>query len=67
MHPKGPGRPENCFFWPSTADICYIHQTDILCNVSAPIPSIKSARKCNISSLDAESIAKNIESRVNNL
>ena len=41
MHPKGPGRQENCFYWPSTADICYIPQTDILCKVSAPIPSSK--------------------------
>ena len=66
MHPKGPGRPENCFFWPSTVDICYIPQTDILCKVSAPIPSSKSARKYKISTLDAKSISNNIEFRVNN-
>ena len=67
MHPKGPGRPENCFFWPSTEDICYIPQTDMLCNISPPIASSKSARKYRISSLDAELITNNIESRVKNL
>ena len=66
MHPRGPGRPENCFFWPSTVDICYISQTDILCKISAPIPSSKSARKYKISTLDAKSISNNIEFRVNN-
>ena len=64
LHPKGPGRPKNCFFWPSTEDICYIPQTDILCNISAPKPSSKSARKYKIFSLDAELISINIESRV---
>ena len=67
MHPKGPGRPENCYFWPSTEDICYIPQTDMLCNISPPIASSKSARKYRISSLDAKLITNNIESRVKNL
>ena len=24
MHPKGPARPENSFFWPTKEDICHI-------------------------------------------
>ena len=28
MHPKGPGRPENSFYWPSTKDACYVPQND---------------------------------------
>ena len=46
MHPKGPGRPENYFFWPTREDSCYIPATEILCKISAPIPTSKSARKC---------------------
>ena len=30
MHPKGPCCPENSFFWPSTKDICYMPQHDII-------------------------------------
>ena len=45
MHPKGPGRPENCFFWPATKDSCYIPGNDILTKIPVPAPSSKSARK----------------------
>ena len=31
MHPKGPRRPENCFYWPLTENICFIPENDILC------------------------------------
>ena len=56
MYPKGPGRPENCFFWPLRGDICckYIPEKDILDKISAPIPS-KSARKYKISPFDTKS------------
>ena len=64
MHPKGPGRPENCFFWPSRGDICYIPENDILCKISAPIPSSKSARKYKISPLDTKATCEIIESRI---
>ena len=30
LHPKGPGRPINCFFWPPKEDIWYIPNNDIL-------------------------------------
>ena len=30
MHPKGPGRPENCFFWPEREDICHIPESEVL-------------------------------------
>ena len=55
MHPKGPGRSENCFSWPPMVDICYIPEKDILCSISAPMPSSKSGRKYNLNSLDAKS------------
>ena len=44
MHPNGPGRPENSFFWPSTEDVCYVSQNDIIGYLSIPTPS-KLARK----------------------
>ena len=57
MHPKGPGRSENSFFWPTREDRCYIPETEILCKISAPIPSSKSARKYILSDLDSQFIA----------
>ena len=27
MHPKGPGGPQNSFFWPSKKDICFAPKT----------------------------------------
>ena len=62
MDPEGPGRPENCFFWPSREDIRYIPENDILCKISAPIPS-KNARKYKIFHLIQKQI---IESRITN-
>ena len=63
MHPKGPGRPENCFYWPPMVDVCYIPEKDILCSISAPIPSSKSGRKYKLNSLDAKSICTTFERR----
>ena len=57
MHPKGPGRSENSFFWPTREDRCYFPETEILCKISAPIPSSKSARKYILSDLDSQFIA----------
>ena len=65
MHPKGPGRPENCFFWTSRGDICYIPENDILGKISAPIPS-KSARKYKIPPFDTKATCEIIESRITN-
>ena len=65
MHPKGPGRPENCFFWPSRGDICYIPENDILGKISAQIPS-KSVRKYKISQFDTKATCEIIESRITN-
>ena len=56
MHPKGPGRLENSFYWPLTEDICFIPENDILCSISAPVPSSKSGRKYRLNPLDAFSI-----------
>ena len=63
MHPKGPGKPDNCFFWPSAEDICFIPQHDILCSISAPIPSTKTARKYKVSLFDASQIIQYFEER----
>ena len=60
MHPKGPGSPENSFFWPSTADSCYFPTNDIIASTSTPKPSSKRARKFKISTEDKKYI---IESR----
>ena len=40
MHPKGPGRPKNCFYWPARGDIGHIPESGILGKISAPIPSL---------------------------
>ena len=63
MHPKGPGRPENCFYWPPMVDVCYIPEKDILCSISAPMPSSKIGRKYKLNSLDAKSICTTFERR----
>ena len=63
MHPKGSGRPENCFFWPARQDICHIPESEILGKISAPIPSSKSARKYKLSGSDSEFMADRIELR----
>ena len=63
MHPKGTGKPDNCFFWPSAEDICFIPQHDILCSISAPIPSTKTARKYKVSLFDASQIIQYFEER----
>ena len=60
MHPKGPGRLQNTFFWPSTKDICFIPKNDIICTVSIPTPSSKSARKYKISSTNEKMISESI-------
>ena len=64
MHPKGPGRPENCFYWPTTKDFCYIPGNDILKKITAPVPSSKSGRKYMISSHDVNLISEIFESRI---
>ena len=56
MHPKGPGCPENSFFWPSTEDICYIPQNDLIGPISTPKSSSKRARKFKISTTDVKLI-----------
>ena len=56
MHPKGPGRPENSFYWPSTEDVCYAPQNDVIGYISTPKPSSKRARKFKISSMDMKLI-----------
>ena len=63
LHPKGPGRPMNCFSWPPKEDICYIPNNDIL-KISAPTPSSKTARKYKISSIDAKSISDFMTTRL---
>ena len=56
MHPKGPGRPENSFYWPSREDVCYVPQNDIIGYISTPKPSSKRARKFKISPMDMKLI-----------
>ena len=36
LHPKGPGKPVNCFCWSSVEDLCYITENDILWKISEP-------------------------------
>lgn len=67
MHPKGPGSPENCFFWPAKKDSCYIPGNDILRKITAPAPSSKSARKYMICSLDTKLISEIVESRLKSI
>ena len=56
MHPKGPGRPENSFYWPSTEDACYVPQNDIIGYISTTKSYSKRARKFKISSIDMKQI-----------
>ena len=63
MHPKGSGRPKNCFFWLARGDICHIPESEILNKISAPIPSSKSPRKYKLSGSDFEFKADRIELR----
>ena len=56
MHPKGPGPPENSFYWPSTEDACYVPQNDIIGYISTPKSSSKCARKFKISSMEMKQI-----------
>ena len=50
----------NILFWPSTKDICFIPKNDIICTVSIPTPSSKSARKYKISSTNEKMISESI-------
>ena len=59
LHFKGPGKPDNCFFWPSAEDICFIQQLAILCSISVPKPATKTAKKYKVSLFNASEI-KNI-------
>ena len=64
LHPKGPGRPMNCFFWPPKEDICYIPNNDILCKISVPTASSITARKYKITSFDAKYISDFMTTRL---
>lgn len=61
--PKGPGKPVNCFYWPSVEEVCYIPENDILRKISEPIPQDTKRVKYQITSEDAKEIIRDVEIR----
>ena len=42
IHPKGSGRPDNSFSWPTREDNCYIPEHELFGKITAPIASSRS-------------------------
>ena len=63
LHPKGPGKPVNCFYWSSVEDVCYIPENDILRKISEPTPQTTKRMKYQITTKDAKEIIKDVELR----